>query len=230
MNAKIVKVQMPFCIMEEEMEEETQKKEKQKMIGFVKNYLSRFNFEDYERKILNAMLEADRKKFMPGMESYAYADNAMPIGKGQTISQPSTVARMLQLLDLKEGDDVLEIGTGSGWNAAIIIQLTKSRVVTLEIIDELRERAEKRLAGFKNIEVRKENFRKLDEKFDKIIFTAGILHGQEKIIEGFAGANLNPGGILICPYQSGPLIIIKKNGRLRKEHTEENYVFVELVI
>lgn len=216
------------------------------MLASVRNFLSQFGNPD--EKILEAMKKIDRKNFMPeNLKNFSYEDTAMPIGYGQTISQPSTVARMLSLLELKKGDSVLEVGAGSGWNAALMAWLiqddhkknsrhnlkTGGKVLSLEIVDELVEKARKNIekTGIKNVEIRKEDFRNLKQKFDKIIFTAGISEEQEKIIEDFAREHLNENGILICPFRIGPLIILKKvKGKIKKDYTIEEYVFVELVL
>ena len=202
------------------------------MLQSVYDYLLLFG--EVDKNILEAMKKIDRKDFMDINKEFAYVDNAMSIGYGQTISQPSTVARMLSLLKLKKGDFVLEIGTGSGWNAGLISYLVKSgKVKSLEIVKELAERSRNKIKELeiKNIEIKEEDFRKLKEKFDKIIFTAGILHSEENIIENFAQGHLNENGILVCPHQSGPLIIIKKKqGRIKKDYTNEEYGFVPLVL
>ena len=79
--------------------------------------------------------------------------------------------------------------------------------------------------------MKNQDFRKLKKKFDKIIFTAGILRGQEEFIEDYARWHLNDGGILVCTYRLGSLIIIKKkNKELEKNYTKEEYVFVPLVL
>ena len=203
---------------------------KLQMLQSVRNYL--FLFGKPSEKILEAVEKIDRKDFMDKNKEFAYEDTAIPIGYGQTISQPSTVARMLCLLDLKNNDEVLEIGTGSGWNSALIGYLSK-KVLTLEIVQELKERAEKKIKEMKieNVEVKQEDFKKLKQKFSKIIFTAGISFGNEKIIENFAKIHLKENGILICPYQHGPLIILKKKkNKIEKNYTQENYVFVPLLL
>lgn len=207
---------------------------KKVMLASVRNYLS--NFEAVNKKVLEAIEKVDRKDFMHSkFKDSAYFDEAVPIGKGQTISQPSTVARMLQLLELKKGDSVLEIGTGSAWNAALISFLVgkKGKVMSLEIIDELLARAKEKIKrlNLKNIEINKQNFLKIKQKFDKIIFTAGISFDQEKIIKDFAKKHLKERGILVCPFQSGPLIIIKKQkNKIKKDYTQEEYRFVPLMI
>src|SRR3989338_4680223 len=107
---------------------------KLQMLQSVRNYLSLFGKPS--EKILEAMEKIDRKNFMDKNKEIAYEDTAIPIGYGQTISQPSTIARMLSLLNLKNTDEVLEIGTGSAWNSALIGYLSK-KVLTLEIVSEL---------------------------------------------------------------------------------------------
>ena len=154
----------------------------QNMLKSVRDYLSGFGKVD--DRVIEAMSKVNRKNFMPeGLKEKAYLDAAMPIGYGQTISQPSTVARMLSLLELKEGDRVLEIGTGSGWNAVLISCLIgKGKVISLEKYDELIEQAGERIKELKieNIKIAKKDFRNLKDRFDKIIFTAGISSGQEQ--------------------------------------------------
>jgi len=207
---------------------------KKEMLESVSNYLSHFG--PVNKKILEAMDKIDRKNFMSlGLKSQAYVDTAMPTEKGQTISQPSTVARMLQLLELKKGDSVLEVGAGSGWNAALIGFLVgeKGKVVGLEIFKELIKKAKERVKnqGLKNIEIKQKDFLKITRKFDKIIFTAGILYPQETKIEEFAYEHLKNKGILVCPYRCGPLIIMKKQeNKIKKTLTKEDYVFVPLII
>ena len=203
---------------------------KKEMIESVKEYLSHFGKLD--KKIINALKKVDRKRFMDLNKELAYEDEAIPIGLGQTISQPSTVARMISLLELKKSDVVLEIGTGSVWNATLMAYLAK-KVITYEIVEQLIEKAMKRLKRLKikNIEIRQGDFRKTKEKFNKIIFTAGVIKKDENKIDKFAKNHLKNNGILICPFRSGPLIIIKKkNNKLIKEYSQEHYGFVPLIL
>ncbi len=200
------------------------------MLQSVRNYLSQFGKPD--EKILKAIEETDRKEFMEENKNLAYLDQAIPIGQSQTISQPSTVARMLSLLKLKKTDEVLEIGTGSAWNAVLLSKLSK-KVLTLEIISELAEKSRNKTKELKikNIEVQQKDFRNLKEEFDKIIFTAGIEKEQEPLIEDFAKNHLKENGILLCPHREGPLIILEnKKNKIQKIYTEENYVFVPLIL
>jgi len=130
-----------------------------------------------DKRVIEAMLKVPRHKFVPPSElSYAYADEPRPIGEGQTISQPYIVAFMTEQLKVKPGDRVLEIGTGSGYQAAVLAQIVDS-VFTIEIIPELAERARRVLKelGYNNIVVKQgDGYHGWPEKstFDAIIVTA----------------------------------------------------------
>lgn len=105
--------------------------------------------------VISAMLKVPRHEFVPeGLVAYAYMDSPLPIGQGQTISQPYIVALMTQLLDLKGNEIVLEVGTGSGYQAAILGEIAKE-VYTIEILKPLADSAKMRLEklGYKNIKV-----------------------------------------------------------------------------
>lgn len=109
-----------------------------------------------DKRVLEAMLKVERHKFVPfKLQKYAYEDYPLEIGEGQTISQPYIVAFMTELLELKGNEKVLEIGTGSGYQAAILAELCKE-VYTIEIIPLLAENAQKLLKklGYKNIKVK----------------------------------------------------------------------------
>lgn len=212
------------------------------MLRSVKKYLAEFSdrgIGNNEKRILKAIENVDRKKFVPNdVLDMSYLDTALPTLMGQTISQPSTVGRMLQILELNKGDTVLEIGTGSGWNAALIGHLVggSGNVLSLERVKNLLKFAKENIKrlGIKNVSIENRDFRDLllERKFDKIVFTAGILKENEKVIEDLGFERLKVGGILVCPFLEGPLIILKKDlfGKIKKEYTKEHYVFVELVL
>jgi protein-L-isoaspartate(D-aspartate) O-methyltransferase len=128
-------------------------------------------------RILRAMAKVPRHEFVPvEVQQYAYLNRPQPIGFDKTISQPLMVAVMTDLLDLKPDDVVLEIGTGLGYQAAVLAELA-GRVYSVEIIDELGQRAVQRLkrVGYTNIEVRVGNgYSGWPEHapFDKVIVTA----------------------------------------------------------
>lgn len=229
----------------------TSPKAMQTMLNSVYNYNMRFLLSEKEEelldKVLFAMARVDRKYFYS--EEEAYEDTAFPIGHGQTISQPSTVARMLILADLKKGDNILEVGTGSGWNASLISYLVfPGNTVSVDRIYKLIEGAEKNISALRGHLKQKypHDSDKLDKlnmyaenifekgkawkkKYDKIIITAGIEPGKESQIKKLAQNLLKRKGILICPYTSGPMTIYKKDGKLRKYTTKEEYFFVPLL-
>jgi len=216
----------------------------------VKNNLLYLADSKKEKESLEHIIEAiravDRFFFVQNKED-AYLDTALSIGYNQTISQPSTVARMLMLAELESKKSLLELGAGSGWNASLAGFLTyPGKVLSLDIVPQLIERARKNLNSLKdsmdyeerkkldNIEFRILNiFKQLDiwqERYDRIIITAGISQTQESLILQLAEELLLEKGILVCPYTYGPLIILKKeDGRIIKDTTREQYVFVPLL-
>ncbi|GAB6134700.1 protein-L-isoaspartate(D-aspartate) O-methyltransferase [Thermococcus prieurii] len=133
---------------------------------------------------------------------YAHLDEPLPIPAGQTVSAPHMVAIMLELAELKPGMNVLEIGTGSGWNASLIAELVKTDVYTVERIPELVEFARRNLerAGVKNVHVIPgDGTLGFPPKapYDRIIVTAGAPDIPKPLIE-----QLKPGGKLIIPVGS----------------------------
>jgi protein-L-isoaspartate(D-aspartate) O-methyltransferase len=109
-----------------------------------------------DERVLAAMAEVPRERFLPDdLREDAYADGALPIGEGQTMSQPWIVAFMSQLLELQGDEKVLEVGTGSGYGAAVLARLA-AHVVTVERHEKLAEQARATLAdlGYRNVEVR----------------------------------------------------------------------------
>ena len=130
-----------------------------------------------DRQVLKAMTKVPRHEFVPAeVQSFAYLDTPLPIGFGKTISQPFMVAVMTDLLELKPDDAVLEIGTGLGYQSAVLAELA-GRVYSVEIIDELAEGAARRLKrqGDSNVDIRVANgYLGWPEHapFDKVIVTA----------------------------------------------------------
>lgn len=183
-------------------------------------------------KILKAIEKVDRKKFIPEyIYSQAYENYPLAIGCGQTISQPYTIAFMLQKLEIKKRDKILEIGTGSGWNAALISYLIgkKGKLYTIEIIKELFERARDRLKNYKNIRVfNLDGSRGLKKyaPYDKIILTAAPAELNEKF-----KFQLRENGILIAPVGKSSQKMIKITRKKGKFKTEElgDFIFVPLI-
>lgn len=149
--------------------------------------------------VIAAMRHVPRHRFVPAMYSlFAYIDGPLPIGHNQTISQPSLVASMTEELKLKKTDKVLEIGTGSGYQAAILAELA-DKVLTVEILEPLARQAEQTLAelGYKNVQVRAgDGYLGWPEEapFDAIIVTAASDHVPRPLLDQLA-----VGGRLILP-------------------------------
>jgi protein-L-isoaspartate(D-aspartate) O-methyltransferase len=166
-----------------------------------------------DQNVLNAMCKVPRHEFVPNhLKKYAYADEPLPIGEDQTISQPYIVAYMTEQLQLKKNDKVLEIGTGSGYQAAILAEIVDS-VFTIEIIDVLARRAEKTLKriGYNNIFVKSgDGYKGWPEHapFDAIIITAAPRKIPKPLVH-----QLTIGGRMILPVGdfAQDLILIMKN-------------------
>jgi protein-L-isoaspartate(D-aspartate) O-methyltransferase len=173
-------------------------------------------------KVLNAMQNVERHLFVPdNVRSYAYDDRPLPIGFGQTISQPYIVAYMTEILDLKRYEKVLEIGTGSGYQAAVLAEICDS-VFTIEVIPELGIRANNVLKskGYKGIHIKiGDGYQGWKEyaPFDAIIVTCAPTHVPEKLTE-----QLREGGRMIIPvgerYVQQLVLLEKKNGKLRQRN------------
>jgi protein-L-isoaspartate(D-aspartate) O-methyltransferase len=150
-------------------------------------------------EVLKAMRDAPRHLFMPAkVRSLAYKDHPVPIGYGQTISQPYIVAFMTETLDVRKEHRVLEIGTGSGYQAAVLSVLA-GEVYTIEIVGELARSSAETLKtlGYKNAFVREgDGYKGWPEKapFDRIILTAAPPELPEALIK-----QLKPGGKLLAP-------------------------------
>ncbi len=149
--------------------------------------------------VLEAMLDVERHRFVPpDMVRYAYSDQPLPIGEGQTISQPYIVALMTELLSVEPGDTVLEIGTGSGYQAAVLAQIV-AHVYSIEIVEPLGLQAQSRLheLGFDNVTVRiGDGYRGWPEHadFDGIIVTAAPPRVPAPLLE-----QLSVGGKMVIP-------------------------------
>ena len=165
--------------------------------------------------VLAAMGRIPRERFLPdSLENQAYEDGPVPIGKGQTISQPYIVAYMTEALELTGQEKILEIGTGSGYQAAILAELSKT-VYTVERIGALLERAKELLSelGYDNIQFKLDDGTlgwKENAPYDAIIVTAAAPHIPEPLYEQMAD-----GGRLVIPVGDRigqELIKITRNG------------------
>ena len=170
-----------------------------------------------DEAVLAAMRTVPRHLLVPEeLRRAAYADRPLPIGHGQTISQPYIVGLMTELLELKAEDRVLEVGTGSGYQAAVLAEIVKE-VVTVEIIGALAERAKRDLKGldFDNITVlHKDGYfgHEANAPYDAIIVTAAAEHIPPPLLE-----QLKPGGRMVIPVGrtewTQNLILVRKSER-----------------
>lgn len=174
-------------------------------------------------KVFSAMLQVPREKFVPkNNRQMAYEDGPILIGHDQTMSQPYTVAFMTDLLNLRGEEKVLEIGTGSGYQAAVLSLLAKE-VFTIEIIKDLAKRAQKKLAklNYKNVHTKTETGEiGWPEKapFDAILVTAAL---ESKVPKALFD-QLKMDGVLVAPIGKGndkmmTKYIKRKSGKIEKE-------------
>ena len=172
--------------------------------------------------VLEALRKVERHRFVP--ESYAsraYSDHPLPIGEGQTISQPYIVALMTEVLNLKKSDKVLEIGTGSGYQAAILGELCDS-IYTIEIVEPLGKRAANLLntLGYENIKVKiGDGYKGWPEHapFDAIIVTCSPTQVPQPLQEQLA-----EGGRMVIPVgkrdEQELVLLTKQEGKLQQNH------------
>ncbi len=187
-----------------------------------------------DKKVIDAFRKIPREIFISKeKEGEAYGDYPLPIGEGQTISQPTTVMIMTQALELKENDKVLEVGSGSGYQASIIANILGDggKLISTEIVDELVESAKSNInkLNLKNARIIKWDGSKgyADEApYDKIIITAACPKIPKPLIE-----QLKEGGIIVAPVGSMVEQVMIKgkkiNGKLIEEKLGE-FMFVPL--
>ena len=174
----------------------------------------------HEERVLAAIAKVPREEFVPPeARAASYTDQPLPIGYGQTISQPFVVAFMTEQLQLKRDDRVLEIGTGSGYQAAILAELT-AEVYTIEIIEPLAKNAEATLArlGYKNVQVKAgDGYKGWPEHapFDAVIVTCAPSHVPPPLVD-----QMKEGGRMIIPVgglgEQELYLLEKKNGQLEQ--------------
>ncbi len=179
----------------------------------------------FSERVMAAMRKVPRHRFVPReQELEAYDNRPLPIGNGQTISQPYIVALMTELLDPKPGDAVLEVGTGSGYQAAVLAEIV-ARVYTIEIVDALGRKAAETLAaeGYRSVVARiGDGYGGWSEHapFDSILVTAAASEVPQPLID-----QLKPGGRLVIPvggrFEIQQLLVITKqpDGRTTTRRT-----------
>ncbi len=202
-----------------------------------------------DKKTLDAFKIIDRKFFMKS--PYVYEDEAIHIEYGQTISQPTTIARMMLLLQLEKGDDVLEIGTNTGYHASLVSYIiSPSKVTSIEIFKDLAQQAQQNIKKL-NKDLKKNKIHQLhidiiagdalDEKnkiwsnkYDKIYFTAGIEKNQREQVKSLSLKSLKDKGLLLFPtrenFDYGNLELWQKQkNELKFIKIDPGYAFVPLI-
>lgn len=186
-----------------------------------------------DERVLRAMAEVPREEFvMPPLRDLAYADGALPIDGGQTISQPFTVAFMCEAAQISADDKVMEIGTGSGYGAAVLSRLCR-KLHTVERIEQLGEQAAERLErlGYTNVHVHNANGTlglPKEAPFDAIVVTAGAASIPKPLLD-----QLRDGGRIIIPLGNAPTSQNLYRFTIRSENLQvENlggFAFVPLI-
>jgi len=187
------------------------------------------------KKILSAFSKVKREDFVSEKyKSQAYEDHPLPVGKGATISQPSTIAVMLELLDLKKDQKVLEIGSGCGYVLALISEIVgkKGKVFGIEINENLVKLSQKILENKKNIKIIAGDGRKglaKEAPFDRILVSAGAEEIPQKLIEQLSPQK----GIMVIPvgpfYGTQKMLKIIKNKNKLDIQEKGHFVFVPLI-
>lgn len=187
------------------------------------------------QEIINAFYKIKRADFLPSdLKGLAELNEALPIGWGQTISQPLVVAFMLELLTPKMGEKILDVGSGSGWTAALLAEIVgeKGKIITIETIPELKEFGEDNVKKYNFVEKGivkffcgdgSKGFPK-EAPFDKILVSATTekleLAWQEQLKEG---------GRIVCPIGSSIWLFLKKGEKIFEEFEYPGFAFVPLV-
>jgi len=198
--------------------------------AMVRRQLSRRGIRD--ERVLAAMSKVPRHLFVPGpLEDSAYEDNALPIGHRQTISQPYMVAIMVQALELRGNERVLDVGTGSGYQAAVLGEIAGD-VWSVEIIPELANAARARLAqlGYSNVHVLAANGSiglSVHAPYDAIVVAAGSPEVPAALVDQLA-----PDGRLVIPVgelDSQVLLRVRRHGKRTTTESLLGCAFVPLV-
>ncbi len=179
-------------------------------------------------RVLEAFEKVDRERFVPSyLKERAYEDTALPLMKGQTISQPYTIAVMLEMLRLKEGLHVLEIGTGSGYSGTLIHYITRRTVYSLEYFPELADYARERAEGVHIVVGDGKLGLPRYSPYERIVVHAASSKVPRQLVK-----QLKEGGILVLPLGEEVQDLVafrKEGGELKEVERREGFVFVPLL-
>lgn len=197
----------------------------------LQNHLKALGFS---KKIIDSFSQVERGNFVPeDLKERAYEDTALPIGNGQTVSQPYTIALMLTELRLKKGQKVLEVGSGSGYVLALISSLVgkKGKVYGVEIIKELAEKSKEPLEDYENVKVyNKTGSQGLPDEapFDRILMSASCRTIPESLLK-----QLKDNGILVAPvgprFEQNIVVIQRKEDEFKTISKIPGFIFVPFV-
>ncbi len=187
------------------------------------------------KRIINAFLKIKREDFLPeDLKHLAYLNEALPIGYGQTISQPLVVAFMLEKLDPRPGEKILDIGAGSGWTSALLAEIVgeKGKVIAIEIIPELVEFGKKNVSKYNFIEKGRVKFicgdgtkgYAQDAPYDKILCSASA-----KEVPNAWKEQLRIGGKIITPIKNSIVELTKIDEKEFQTLEYPGFVFVPLI-
>ncbi len=191
-----------------------------------KGLLKSLEAEGFSPAIVGAFARVLREDFVrEDLKGEAYADTALPLENGATISQPYTIAFMLKLLELEKGQKILEIGSGGGYVLALLSEITRGEIYGVEIIESLAEKSRENLKGCQRVEVIGGNgFRGLKERapFDRILISAAAGKLPEHLYK-----QLKKDGVMVVPVGNSIFQIKKKDGLILKEGFG-GFIFVPL--
>jgi len=187
--------------------------------------------QGFSKQIIDGFSKVKREDFFPEeLKSQAYEDEAFPIGNGQTISQPYTIATMLSLLELEKGQKALEIGSGCGYVLALISEITKQKVYGIERIKELAEKSKENLKNSDAEVYCKNGYNGLSEKFpfDRILISAALKEIPKPLL-----SQLKEKGILVAPvgssYSQSLVAVQRKGNKFVTKKEISGFIFVPFI-
>ncbi|MDD5749870.1 MAG: L-isoaspartyl protein carboxyl methyltransferase [Patescibacteria group bacterium] len=195
-----------------------------------KDLLKKLKNHGFAPKIITAFDKVERRHFvLPEYEGLAYEDSALPIGQGQTISQPYTIAFMLALLEIKDRQKILEVGSGSGYVLALLKELSKnSQIFGTEIVKELTERSQVVLSKEKNIKIihtPKSLGLAKQAPFERILVSAAASEMPQPLLK-----QLSDDAIMVCPINNSIVKITKQAGQIADIREYPGFAFVPLIV